>query len=370
MFGIRSHVADEPNLLERAFAAGCTRLAVISLHPGAGARTVLERAASEFHKRGISLGLTRAPRLPLEALDPGAVMPIRVPEGTIVATTPVPEQEGFLEPLGSAFGRSSLGELQLFRARQSAYLRLYGPDDDDSMRQALERLDEMSGGLALVDGAWERRGFAAPGGAQAVVLVAGAGFSGRPERSAAALRHVVEILRLERADRSALEAWPRVDEQGIPAVLDAGSQDLTFAESCGEELVTDLVSMNGQGLVVLLPQGLHNDLLGPLSRSPLRCTLVVRDPTCFRAAPIYYRSWIRGGGTIRVTEAMRVLAVATNPVNCSGPDAHPERFRKLVSDTLSNLPIHDVVLETERLINPSIWELLRRPVVLSQLFKR
>jgi hypothetical protein len=370
MFEDKNQLTDEPNLLERAFAAGCTRLAVISLHPGAGARTVLQCAASEFHKRGISLGLTRAPRLPLEALHSGAVMPIRVPEGTIVATTPVPEQESMLEPLGPVFGRTALGELRLYRARQSARLRLYGPDDEASMREALERLDEMSGGLALADGAWERRSFAAPGGAQAVVLVAGAGFSGLPERSAAALRHYAEILDLEQADQTVLDAWPRVEAQGSAGLLEAGSRELALAGSSGEELATDLTAMSLQRPVVLLPQGLHDDLLGPLSRSSLRCTLVVRDPTCFRAAPIYYRSWRRGGGAIRVIEPVRVMAVATNPVNGSGPDAHPERFRKLVSDAVPDLPVHDVVLESERSTNPGLWDLLRRPVRLRQLSRR
>jgi hypothetical protein len=359
MFGIKRRIADEPNLLERAFAAGCTRLAVISLHPGAGARTVLERAAIEFHQRGISVGITRAPRLPLEALTSGAVTPIRVPEGTIVATTPDRTQEDVLEPLGPAFGRTSLGELGLFRVRRSASLRLYGPDDAASMHETLERLDVESGGLTLVDGAWERRAFAAPGGAQAVVLVAAAGYSGCPERSAAALSYVVEVLELEQADDFALGAWHQATASEKATVLDLGSGDATVFDTVGNELASRLSPMDGETLTLLLPDGLHDDLLGPLSRSAFRCTLVVRDPTCVRVAPIYYRSWRRRGGAIRVIEPMRVMAVATNPVNRSGPDAHPERFRRLVSDTLPDHPIHDVVLEAQRSANGRLWGLFR-----------
>jgi hypothetical protein len=361
MFGTHSGaVTDEPNLLERAFAAGCTRLAVISLHPGAGARTVLERAAIEFHRRGIAVGVTRAPRLPLEALTPDAVTPIQVPEGTVVATTPDCGQVDALEPLGPAFGRTSLGDLGLFRVRRSTTLRIYGPDDADSMREALERLDEHSGGLALVDGAWERRAFAAPGGAQAVVLVAGAGYSGSPERSAAALRYVVEVLGLKQAGDSTLGAWSEAAAHGTPAALDALTGNTEALDARGDELASRLGSMSGKTLTVLLPGGLHDELLGPLSRSSIRCTLVVRDPTCVRVAPIYYRSWSRGGGKIRVIEPMRVMAVATNPVNRSGPDAEPERFRRLVSDTLSQLPTHDVVLEADRPTSGRFWSLLRR----------
>ena len=362
MFGFATNaVADEPNLHERAFAAGCTRLAVISLHPGAGARTVLERSATEFHQRGIAVGVTRAPRLPLEQLTPGGGVPIRLPGGTIVATTRDGDvADDALEPLGPAFARTSLGELGLFRMRRTAAVRLYGPDDAATMREVLERLDEESGGLALVDGAWERRAFAAPAGAQAVVLVAGAGYSGRPERSAAALRYVVEILGLEQADDSVLSAWPEDPATGSATALNVLNGSSTVLDARGEELATRLGSLDGETLTVLLPDSLHADLLGPLSRSAIRCTLVVRDPTCIRVAPIYYRAWCKGGGAIRVVEPMRVLAVATNPVNGSGTDADPKRFRRLVSDTLPDLPIHDVVLEAERSTGRRLWSMLSK----------
>ena len=58
--------SETPDLLERVFGSGCTRLAVISLHPGAGARTVVETLAVEFRKRGIRVGVTRVPRIDLD----------------------------------------------------------------------------------------------------------------------------------------------------------------------------------------------------------------------------------------------------------------------------------------------------------------
>ena len=358
MFGRKPQTpSDTPNLLERAFAAGCTRLAVISLHPGAGARTLLQHSAMEFHRRGVALGVTRAPRLPLEAISREGITPIHLPEGTIVATVSNHDEGDVLEPLGRPISKTALGDIALFRMTREADVRLYGPDDVKAMPQVLQRLDEQSGGLALVDGAWERRAFAAPGGAQAVVLVAGSGYSGNPERSAAALTYTIEQLELQRAAAAVLRAWPAASERGTTTMLDPDGECSRILPDRGEELAASLARRADETSVVLLPGGLHDDMLGPLTRSSVRCTLVVRDPTCLRIAPIYFRAWNKGGGAIRVVEPMQVLAVATNPVNLSGPDADPGEFRQLVSDTLPGLPIHDVVLEAQT-VRPGRWGFL------------
>ena len=97
--------------------------------------------------------------------------------------------------------------------------------------------------------------------------------------------------------------------------------------------------------MVAVPEGLHDGLLAPLVRSALRCSLVVRDPTRFRAAPVYLKAWLKGRGRLQVVRSARLLAVTTNPINPTGPDADPAAFRELVSEAAGTLPVHDVVLE-------------------------
>jgi hypothetical protein len=82
-------------------------------------------------------------------------------------------------------------------------------------------------------------------------------------------------------------------------------------------------------------------------RIPLRCSLVVRDPTRLLASPVYLKAWLKAGGRVRAYRTARILAVATNPVNPSGRDAEPGEFRRLVSEAAVTLPVHDVVLEAD-----------------------
>ena len=90
---------------------------------------------------------------------------------------------------------------------------------------------------------------------------------------------------------------------------------------------------------------LDDSLLVPLVRAKRRCPVLVRDFTRVQAAPVYREAWLRGGGTLQVVHAARPLAVATNPMNPTGPDADAEEFRAMVAERVPDLPVHDVVLE-------------------------
>jgi len=98
---------------------------------------------------------------------------------------------------------------------------------------------------------------------------------------------------------------------------------------------------------ILLPHGLNDEFMIPLVRSTFRCTLIVRDATRISLAPIYSRAWLKGEGRIRVVRPLRLIAVATNPINHLGPDADPWEFRRLVESALPGVPVHDVLLESE-----------------------
>jgi hypothetical protein len=346
---------DEPNLLERTFAAGCRSVAIVSLHPGAGARTVVEAIAAESARRGVPTGVTRAPRLPLDADEvTDELTRISLPAGTVVATTRALAADH--DGLESVDDESSSDELALYRCSGDGDVPVYGPDDPGSMRDVLVRLADRSGGLALADGAWERRGFAAPGIADGSILVLGSGFSGSPERSAAALSYVTEILSVSRCDDVLTDSWTAATEVGAPVAVDGAGRELERLRRDCTDPVSRLEEWRGRLAAVLLPDGLHDSFLAPMTRSQIRCPLVVQDATRIHIAPIYYKSWLRGGGSVQAVEPMRVLAVATNPVNASGPDVDADRFRDLVVDALPGVPVHDVLREAAGREKKSSWK--------------
>ncbi len=353
-----SEQLDRPGLLHRAFSAGCTRLGVVSLHAGAGARTVVESAVAELHGSGIPAGVTRAPRVALEAgSERDQVTRIRLPEGTWVATTErLADTENRLELVEATGCSTALGDLNIYRVIDPGEVSVYGPDDPGSMDAVFRRLEEQSGGLVIADGAWERRSFVAPDLTQALIVVVGSGYSGNPRRSAAAVAYVIETLTLRRCPEAAMRAWRGVGSGRAAVAIDAGGDWLgTFpAEADPTETIERLGSRIDR---IVLPDGLEDAFLAPLSRSTFRCTLVIYDSTRLLVAPLYLKAWLKKGGQVEVVEPINLLAVATNPTNRTGPDAGADEFHRLVTEALPDIPVHDVRLEARKKERKPIWKI-------------
>jgi hypothetical protein len=353
----RAKGAESPDLLERVFGAGCTRLAVISMHAGAGARTVVETLAEDFRRRGIRVGVAGVPRVDLDA---ERITGISLPEETIVATaTSVLSETDALEPLERVDSDPARDELSICRVTRSGEVAIYGPDDAPTLNTVLTRIEAWSEGFVLVAGAWERRSFAAPEVSSAVVLAVGSSSSGSPERSAAAVRHDVEILGLSRYELPVDVAWREADRLRVPLVLDRHGR-MCQSLLADADPVPALQALGETPTVVVLPDFLSDNFLAPLVRSNIHCSLVVKDATRVRVSPVYYTAWLKRGGRVAVMEPMQVLAVATNPTSSTGPDTDPHEFRCRVAEALPDIPVHDVPLESAARDREPLWKFWTR----------
>jgi len=363
MFDRKSKESVGPTLLDRIVKAGSHRVAILGLHAQAGTRTVSARLVSEIAARSWPLAVTSAPRLPLEqeeGADPHPVTRMNVPEGAWVATSAPPpsgRDAADLEPVETTRWTTTLGPVRLYRAKAGGEVDLHGPGEADSMKDVLGRLGELSGGMVLVDGGWERRAFAAPGVTDGVVIVLAAGYSATPERSAAAARYLVETLQAPPCDEAARDAWEETASKGATALLDARGRRFGVMPPGIDDPVPALKTPEGApAATVVMPHGLNDEFMIPLVRSALRCTLVVRDATRINVAPVYYKAWLKGRGRIQVVRPLRLLGAATNPWNPSGPDADAVEFRRVVATALPDLPVHDVVLESVGDRRKSVWK--------------
>jgi len=348
---------DEPTLVQRLGASSCRRIAIVGLHPGAGSRTVMQQLASGARGEGIAIGITQAPRaVPDQAETPP---PIELPEGVVVATaSSLAQHEQRLELLEATSCGTAAGPVALYRVTEAGPVSIHGPDAPESIRETLEHLQRVTGGLALIDGDWQRRDFAAPGVTDGIVLAVGAGYSRSPEHSAAAIRYMIETLTVAACHGSAQRAWEEAEASSALVVLDPEGRRLGSVPPDARDPIRILQSLNGGGIgTVALPDGLQDALLVPLVRSDLRCALVVRDPTRLLAAPVYLKAWLKGNGRLEVVRSARLLAVATNPVNPTGADAEPREFRRLVSEASDTLPVHDVVLESSGSKRGRAWKI-------------
>jgi hypothetical protein len=363
MFDRKTKEPAGPTLLDRVVKSGVQRVAILGLHAQAGTRTVLASLVREISARSLPLALTSSPRLPLEqeeGADPHPVTRMIVPAGAWVATSappPVGEAVAKLERVETTGWTTTLGPVNIFRVVTSGEADLHGPGEPDSMKAVLARLFELSNGLVLVDGGWERRSFAAPGITEGVILVLAAGYSATPDRSAAAARYLVETLSVPPCDEAARDAWDETASKGATALLDARGRAMGVMPPGLVDPVPALKTEDGGPVAtVVLPHGLNDDFMIPLVRSPLRCTLVVRDATRINVSPVYYKAWLKGRGRIQAVRSLRLLAAATNPWNPAGPDADAVEFRRVVATALPDMPVHDVVIESGGERSKPVWK--------------
>jgi hypothetical protein len=363
MFDRKTKPPEGPTLLDRVVKSGSQRVAILGLHAQAGTRTVLASLVREVGERSSPLALTSAPRLPLEqeeGADPHPVTRMLVPAGAWIATSAPPavgEAVATLEQVESTGWATTLGPVNIYRVVTSGEADLHGPGEPNSMKSVLARLGELSGGLVLVDGGWERRSFAAPGVTDGVILVLAAGYSATPERSAAAARYLVETLSVPPCEEAARDAWEETASKGATALLDARGRAVGVMPPGLVDPVPALKPGDGAPVsTVVLPHGLTDDFMIPLVRSHVRCTLVVRDATRINVSPVYYKAWLKGRGRIQAVRPLRLLAAATNPWNPAGPDADAAEFRQAVATALPDMPVHDVVIESGGDRGKPVWK--------------
>jgi hypothetical protein len=363
MFDRKSKAPAEPTLLDRVVRSGAQRVAILGLHAQAGTRTVLAALVREINARATPLALTSAPRLPLEqeeGADPHPVTRMDVPSGAWIATAaPPPEGDAFakLEKIETTGWTTTLGPVSIYRVSAGGEADLHGPGEPESMKAVLNRLGELSGGVVFVDGGWERRSFAAPGISEGVILVLAAGYSATPDRSAAAARYLVETLSVPPCEEAARDAWDETASKGATALLDARGRPAGVMPPGLSDPVPALKTREGAPVsTVVLPHGLNDEFMIPLVRSPLRCTLVVRDATRINVAPVYYKAWLKGRGRIQAVRPLKLIAAATNPWNPAGPDADAAEFRRTVATALPDIPVHDVVAESGGERSKPVWK--------------
>ena len=351
-----------PVLLDRIVKSECQRVAVLGLHAHAGTRTILASLVRELHRRQWPFAVTSAPRTPLEIdaeTEAAVTTRLAVPVGAIVATAAASTADGAarLELVETTDLETSRGPVGIYRVVEGGEVDVQGPDDPDAMEAVVKRLGTVSGGLVFVDGSWERRAFAAPGVTDGLVLALASGLSATPERSAAAVRYLVEMFTVEPCEEPERVAWEETASGGAAVLLDVRGRPLGLLPPGLADPVQALRAADGTPVAtVVLPHGLNDEFMVSLVRSQFRCQLVVRDATRINIAPIYFKAWFKGGGKIRVVRRTHLVAVATNPINNSGPDADAAKFRQSVAEALPGLPVHDVVLETGDEPRKPIWK--------------
>lgn len=309
------------------------RLSLIGLSKNAGKTTatnhLLETLISENFYRPDELALTSL-GLDGEVTDAltGLPKPRYVPQaGLLVATTAdllrQAEDEGAkVERLQQLPARTALGPVILARILQPGHVIIAGPTLLRDLRSAMDRLQALGARLGIVDGAINRLGAAAPNVTNACILCTGASAAATPELVARRTADVLRRLTLQQTQW--INAYRKQTSKArlyMFIVGDSGTVE-HYAGAANPEnearWIATHVQVQQRSVFVLrgaLTEELSRALLAflPVKNSSSAGELIVEDATKIFCHSVVLQRLSARGLDIRVANAIRILALTSNP---------------------------------------------------------
>jgi len=347
-------------LNERIAEAGSMRIAFVGLAPKAGKTTAMRHVISGLADRKESFGVASAGvrDSDLEAAGGPASLVLRLPEGTVVATTaPALTRAGALiETLERVECATSVGYVLVSRVVQAGEVEVIGPGTGADLRRVAEAIHRHTAGPILIEGAIERKAFSAPGVAETLVISAGAGLAPDLDRVVPAVRYYLDLFQSPLAPPPATALFDRAQAESRCLLA---SEDWRVVDSFHWQMRDNAPSFLGRRdmgpIRAIVPQSVTDELVIPLLRERMKIGFVVRDPMRNALSPVYHAAWQKNGGGVTVTHRPSVLAIAVNPINPTGPDFEPREFLEALREGLPHLSVHDVVAEMQAAAPKKRW---------------
>jgi len=326
-------------------------VSVVGMAKNVGKTVTLNHLVAEAAVRGLTLGLISIGR-DGEGVDAVFNIPkpgIYAPTSTLLATTlgSLAHREVELDLLAGTGYSTAMGEVFLYRVITPGFVELTGPTLGWQQRKVVGTLFAYGADLVLVDGALDRVSSAAPTLADGVILATGA-----------ALGSTIPDVLAKTLDRVERFALPQVTQELLPFCLDLMHQakatlvtqagemrllavggSLISGEAIAQSLTPDtrlvvLAGAVGDGVLAALNDGMAR--AGPIH-------LVIRSGASLFAARQVWRGFVAAGGSISVTEPIRLAAVTLNPTSPLSPGFDQEAFLKAAGEVFLPYPVVDVV---------------------------
>ena len=236
---------------------------------------------------------------------------------------------------------TSLGRVVTAKALTGGKILLSGPSSAIGLRRWMQEMNRFDIDLVVIDGALSRMSSASPAVSQSLILATGAAYSANMATLVSKTAHVVDLVNLELTDEATRQllmplekgVW-FIDKDGNLHGLDALtslSQDIRF------EGMEDCKTLYVAGALVdgFLEKVRKNKNLKQVE-------LVVRDFTKIFVTPQQFRLFAKAGGTIRVLQRSKLIAVTVNPVSPSGYVLDSDILCGKLSEAIG-LPVFDLL---------------------------
>jgi len=329
-------------------------VSIVGMAKNTGKTTCLNYAIRRLHEEGRKIALTS---IGVDGEERDILYDTPKPrivlrDGMVFVTSEKDyEQREFPAELLSVSERvTPLGCLITARAKGSGKVVLSGPSDSAWLQEVIAMMPRFGVELTLVDGALSRMSLASPAVTDAMILCTGAACSVQLPQLIHKTKFRYRLIDLE-PYQGCLKEQLFPMESGVWQQKEAsdrwnkiGDSVFTF-EKESENLLEHLHTIYVSGAVT-------NRFLNLLNQKNKRdIELIVSDFTKLFIEPVTYDKFVRRGGSIKVLQKAKLLAVCTNPVSPEGTRLNPLLLREQMHEALQ-LPVYDIVeIENSKLMN-------------------
>ena len=234
------------------------------------------------------------------------------------------------------------GKLVTARAKGNGIAVLSGPSDSIWLQETIADMEKYGVQHTLVDGALSRMSLASPAVTDAMILCTGAACSAQLQELINKTKFRCRLIDLEQVENSLQEQLMPIDNSvwhwtDFPDMRQKICNSLFTFEKENQKLPEKITDIYVSGALT------NNFLKSISSKKYKNIKLIVRDFTKLFIEPITYNKFLKQGGSIRVLQKAKLLAVCTNPVSPEGARFHPVMLREQMQEALQ-VPVYDVEL--------------------------
>lgn len=329
-----------------------TSIAIVGMAKNVGKTVTLNYLVKQATRQGLCLGLTSVGR-DGERRDEVYHTPkprIFAPAGCLLATArgTLKNSEIEIEIVKETGFSTAMGDVIIGRARESGYVELAGPTLMKDHRSLLHELLQSGADRVMVDGALDRVSLATPSLAQGIILATGATLGGSSDVVMEKTRDRIERFTLPQVDVSYLEYYHQVMEHSKVALIDVTgvvtSLQVEGSLVAGEMLRQQITPLTR---TVVMGGAVGNGVLEGLLSSKTRgnhLELVIRNGTCLFCDKKLWRKFVAMGGSIKVVDPIRLMAITLNPTSTKGIEFASREFFELGVKMFKPYPVMDVVM--------------------------
>ena len=240
---------------------------------------------------------------------------------------------------------TSLGRVVTAKALTTGKILLSGPSSATSLKRWMTEMRRLHIDLVIIDGALSRMSSASPAVSQSMILATGAAYSANLSTLVSKTAHVVDLVNLELTDEDNIHRLLPI-ERGVWFI--DGDGDLHSLEALSS-LSKDIRFEGMDDCKTLYVAGaLVDGFLEKVrkNKSLKQVELVVRDFTKIFVSPQQFRLFLKSGGSIRVMQKSKLIAVTVNPTSPSGYVLDSDTLCNRLSEAIQ-LPVYDLLKNNE-----------------------